>query len=152
MIHHVVVLCDPQLFIKRRSIKQAPRQMLYTRDHAKRRATHTVICDLAPHASVPSRPSPLDPERLAAPRRLFGLPASPVISHAIFTPSWPAPTPPFWTRHPQIMREWFSRVWPAAQIREHRHSSLSRVCARIGPARATSDGAWNAGAYYSALQ
>lgn len=63
MIHHVLVLCDPQLFIKRRSIKQAPRQMPYTRDRAKRRATRSAICD----PLVPSRPSPLNPERLAAP-------------------------------------------------------------------------------------
>lgn len=61
MIHHVVVLCDPQLFIKRRSIKQAPRQMLYTLDHAKRRATHSVICDLNPARFRPFTPEPTEP-------------------------------------------------------------------------------------------
>lgn len=126
----VVVLCNPQLFIICCSIKQAWRQLPPGNMHT----AHDRLCDLAfmllfihnvSFVGVWS-PSPsvllffhLDVLLM----HHLSVSASLLLSCTIFIPSFPLHLF-LWIQYPQMMRGWFSWVWPIAQIRVRQNLSV----------------------------
>lgn len=143
----MVVLFGPQLFIICCSIKQAWWHLL----HWKMQTAHDSTCNLP---LVPLFTHSISIFIVAlCPRYVFFLYttcvylhspspmcttfvsslclcASLMLSHTTFIPSCPLHLF-LWIQYPQIMREWFSWVWPVAQIRVRQYFCLTAYVGNV---------------------